>query len=53
MSEYGFRIFESGEFGYWFGIDGAGYDFYKSHWIPLYKKRGLKWHDERTVDKNE
>ena len=53
MSECGFRIYESGEFGYWFGIDGGGYDFYENHWIPLYKKRGLKWHDERTVSENE
>ena len=53
MSECGFRIYESGEFGYWFGIDGGGYDFYESHWIPLYKKRGLEWHDERTVSENE
>lgn len=47
MSECGFRIFYSDEFGYWFGIDGAGYDFYEAHWIPLYEKRGLKWHDEK------
>jgi hypothetical protein len=46
MSECGFRIFYSDEFGYWFGIDGAGYDFYEAHWIPLYEKRGLKWHSE-------
>ena len=44
MSECGFRIYESYEFGYFFGIDGAGYDFYESHWIPLYKARGLQWH---------
>ena len=46
MSECGFRIYESEEFGYYFGIDGAGYDFYEQHWIPLYKIRGLHWHDE-------
>lgn len=46
MSECGFRIFESEEFGYFFGIDGAGYDFYDAHWIPLYKARGLHWHKE-------
>ena len=46
MSECGFRIYNSDEFGYFFGIDGAGYDFYESHWIPLYKKRGLQWHDK-------
>ena len=45
MSKCGFCIFKSEEFGYFFGIDGAGYDFYESHWIPLYNKRGLKWHD--------
>ena len=50
MSQCGFRIFESEEFGYFFGIDGAGYDFYESHWIPLYNERGLKWHDTRTDD---
>ena len=46
MSECGFRIYEHEEWGYFFGIDGAGYDFYENHWIPLYKIRGLKWHDE-------
>ena len=46
MSECGFRIYHHQEWGYFFGIDGAGYDFYSDHWIPLYKARGLKWHDE-------
>lgn len=46
MSYCGFRIYHSDEFGYFFGIDGAGYDFYESHWVPLYDARGLKWHDE-------
>lgn len=45
MSKCGFRIYESDEFGYFFGIDGAGYNFYDAHWIPLYKARGLQWHD--------
>lgn len=27
------------------GIDGAGYDFYESHWIPLYDLLGLTWHE--------
>lgn len=46
MAECGFRIYESDELGYFFGINGAGYSFYEHHWIPLYKARGLKWHDE-------
>lgn len=45
MSGCGFRIYHHEEFGYFFGIDGAGYDFYEDHWIPLYKARGLHWHD--------
>lgn len=53
MSQCGFRIYEHEEFGYFFGIDGAGYDFYEAHWIPLYKARGLKWHDERTEISDE
>lgn len=46
MSQCGFRIYEHEEYGYFFGIDGAGYNFYEAHWIPLYQARGLKWHDE-------
>lgn len=44
LADCGFRIYESEEYGYFFGIDGAGYDFYEDHWIPLYKARGLQWH---------
>ena len=46
MSECGIRIYYHEEWGWFFGIDGAGYDFYSEHWIPLYKARGLKWSDE-------
>ncbi len=49
MQECGFRVYESDEFGIIFGIDGAGYDFYEDHWIPLYKARGLKWHDKEVA----
>jgi hypothetical protein len=52
MADCGFKIFESDELGVFFGINGAGYDFYESHWIPLYKARGLKWHSEGN-DNNE
>lgn len=45
MSDCGFRIYQHKKWGYFFGIDGAGYDFYSEHWIPLYKSRGLQWHD--------
>lgn len=48
MSNCGFRIFESERYGFYFGIDGAGYDFYENHWVPLYKERGLAWHDKNT-----
>ena len=33
-------------------MDGCGYDFYLEHWVPLYKARGLKWHDESLYDEN-
>ena len=46
MADCGFRIYELEDLGYVFGIDGAGYDFYEAHWIPLYKARGLHWHKE-------
>lgn len=46
MAACGFRLYESEDYGLVFGIDGAGYDFYQEHWIPLYKARGLRWHDE-------
>lgn len=46
VADCGFRIYESDEVGVLIGIDGAGYDFYEAHWIPLYKARGLQWHNE-------
>ena len=27
------------------GINGAGYDFYEHHWIPLYEALGYGWHE--------
>lgn len=46
MANCGFRIYEQEDYTYIFGIDGAGYDFYDAHWLPLYEARGLKWHKE-------
>ena len=46
MSDCGFRVYESDDYGYFFGIDGYGYDFYEHHWVPLYEARGLQWHEE-------
>lgn len=45
MRDCGFFVYESEHFEYTFGIDGGGYDFYEAHWIPLYKKRGLNYHN--------
>jgi hypothetical protein len=44
MRDCGFWVYESDELGVVFGINGAGYDFYEDHWVPLYKARGLHWH---------
>ena len=46
MSDCGFRIYHHDEWGYFFGVDGAGYSFLDAHFVPLYKARGLKWHKE-------
>jgi hypothetical protein len=51
MSECGFRIYEHEEWGYFFGIDGAGYSFMDEHWEPLYRARGLQWHDVKAEHK--
>ena len=51
LSECGFRVYESEEFGLFFGIDAAGFDFYEAYWIPLYRARGLQWHDPDTEKK--
>lgn len=50
MADCGFRIYEQEDLGLFFGIDGCGYDFYDAHWIPLYKARGLQWHDPEKED---
>ncbi len=47
VADCGFRIYEHVDYGIYLGIDGGGYDFYEAHWIPLYKARGLQWHDEK------
>jgi hypothetical protein len=46
MADLGFKVYESDELGVFFGINGAGYDFYEAHWNELYKARGLRWHRE-------
>jgi hypothetical protein len=45
LKECGIVAYYSETLGVVFGIDGGGYDFYESHWIPLYKARGLQWHE--------
>ena len=45
VGECGIIVYETEEIGIYLGINGAGYDFYESHWIPLYLARGLKWHE--------
>ena len=45
MRKCGFWVYDSDETGILFGINGAGYDFYEQHWLPLYDARGLKWHE--------
>jgi hypothetical protein len=42
----GFVIYDSDETGILLGVNGAGYDFYDSHWKSLYIARQLNWHDK-------
>lgn len=43
----GFLVFDCQYCGILLAIDGAGYDFYEHHWIPLYEARGFKWENEK------
>jgi len=45
VAKVGFLVYDCDETGILLGIDGGGYDFYEAHWTPLYKLRGLRWHD--------
>ena len=54
MADCGFRIYEQEDYGYIFGIDGAGYNFFDEH-FELYirrvgcggmTKKGKRRHDE-------
>ena len=45
VAELGFIVYETDEIGVFLGINGAGYDFFQHHWVPLYNARGLKWHE--------
>jgi hypothetical protein len=46
LEEAGIVAYYSETLGVVLGVDGGGYDFYEDHWIPLYKLRGLQWHEE-------
>lgn len=46
LKNCGFRVYQSAEWGVFFGIDGAGYSFIREHFIPLYIARGLRWSEE-------
>lgn len=52
MTDLGFIVLEHDEYGYWFGVDAGGFDFYEGFWIPLYEARGLQWHESEVEDDN-
>lgn len=35
------------------GIDGAGFDFYESYWLPLYDLFHMHWHDDDEEENND
>ncbi len=45
VAKLGFFVFESDEYGILLGLDAGGFDFYDAYWIPLYRLRGLRWHE--------
>ena len=50
VAREGFTIICMDEELFALGIDGAGYDFYEEHWIPLYRLRGFQWHDDPDIE---
>ncbi|RLE87714.1 MAG: hypothetical protein DRJ67_04130 [Thermoprotei archaeon] len=44
----GMIVVEDEELGVGLAIDGWGYDFARTHYLALYRLRGLRWH-ERTL----
>lgn len=45
LAKIGFRIYDTYDYGYVIGIDGAGFSFYDHYWLPLYNLLNLRWHD--------
>ena len=43
--ETGVLVYDNEYYDIMLGINSAGHCFYQSYWIPLYKLRGLKWHE--------
>jgi len=46
IAKLGFTVYYTDELGHYLGVNGAGYNFYEAHWLPLYRLRGFRWHDE-------
>lgn len=46
VSSLGFTLIYHNNELWGLGIDGAGYDFYEHHWIPLYRWLEFTWHEE-------
>jgi hypothetical protein len=49
VADCGFLVYYSDETGILLGVDGCGYSFWDAHWIPLYLKRGLHWHEKEKA----
>lgn len=45
VADIGFTLIYHDDELWGLGINGAGYDFYGAHWIPLYDLLGMKWHE--------
>lgn len=49
----GFFVFQSDECGVMLGVDSVGYSYFDTHWLPLYKARGFRWHLTEDDDTEE
>ena len=45
VAKLGIFVFESDQYGILLRLDKGAIDFYDAYWIPLYRLRGLRWHE--------
>lgn len=49
LNDCDISVYEDCDGNWYFGIDGANYDFYEKHWLKLYRRRGICWHSTQDL----